>query len=69
MNIQSVLFPIAVYTPRTAKNWLRTHHIKPIKRVHRTSHFLRYRIQEPDIFKGYITKKLNSGIDLVLGYN
>ena len=41
---------------------------KPIKDVHETKNYYRYRIADPKKFRGFITKKLNAIVSLVVGY-
>ena len=46
-KIQSILFDNRVYSPKQAQAWLWHHNIDPIKHVHKTNQWLRYRIEEP----------------------
>jgi hypothetical protein len=61
------------YTAAQARKWLKKHNYKPIKRVHITKKdgsivSIRYRIQDPKLFKSFITKKIDDGnINLILG--
>ena len=68
-KIQSILFDKKRWTYQTAFKWLQHHHQRPIKGVHETKHFLRYRIRPPHHFMRFITKKLPDGIDLVIGFS
>jgi len=73
-EIHSVDFRSGYTTPQ-AKQWLAKHNLKPIKRVHITKEdgkvvSRRYRIQDPELFKNFITKKVDDGkINLILGSN
>lgn len=70
-NIQSVLFNKHKYTLKQTEEWLKKSNPKiiPIKNVHETKNFYRYRIKIPDYEKNhYITFPLNNGIYFVLGY-
>lgn len=67
-EIHSVLFDKKKWTTAKARRWLTVHQLKPIKRVHKTEHNLRYRIINPDEFKKFSTKKTKEGIIIVIGY-
>lgn len=67
-GIQSIIFNKEYWTQSEANNWLKKHNRHPIKAVHETKHFYRYRIKRPSGFKRYITKKLDNGIELIIGY-
>ena len=47
MSIQAVLFGISDWSTNDARKWLKNHNITPIKNVHKTDHYLRYRIKTP----------------------
>ena len=67
--LQAVLFSKDIYDTNRARRWLRRHKIEPIKRVHETTRFLRYRINEPDYEKyDYRIKYITDGIKYILGY-
>lgn len=61
------------YTTPQARQWLKKHNLQPIKRVHITKKdnvitSRRYRIKDPELFKSFITKKIDNGnINLILG--
>jgi len=65
-TLQAILFDNNIWTCDNARKWLKTHNFKPIKTVHKTEKFLRYRIHEPN-FKNYSTKILNNGIRMIYG--
>jgi hypothetical protein len=67
-NIQAVIFDSAVYDTLSAMRWLKQHSIKPIESVDRTQNYLRYRVNDPKIFKHMITKQVSRGIKLVVGF-
>ena len=67
-QIQSIVFlRQSGWNKKNARSWLKSHKIKPLKRVHELKNELRYRIREPN-FKRYITKKSNDGILFVIGF-
>ena len=66
--LQAVLFSKDIYDTNRARRWLRRHKIDPIKRVHETTRFLRYRINEPDEKYDYRIKYITDGIKYILGY-
>jgi hypothetical protein len=67
-EIHSVLFDINKWTTAKARAWLKKENLKPIKKVHKQENFLRYRLHDPSKYKRFITKKLDNGIDLVIGF-
>jgi hypothetical protein len=67
-QIHSVLFDNKRWLTSEARRWLKDHNIKPIKPVHKTPNFHRYRIVDPNEFKSFSTKKMDNGIELVIGY-
>ena len=64
---QAVLFSKDMYDTTRARRWLMKHNIYPLKRVHITTNWLRYRIREPDYdhFE-YRTKILTPGIKTIV---
>ena len=67
-HIQSVLFDIHKWTPSHAKEWLRNNNLHPIKPVHKTLNFMRYRIEKPEHFHRFRIKKVKGGIEFVIGF-
>ena len=68
-SIQSVLFKRDVFSSSEARKFLSKHGWEPIKRVHKTEKFLRYRIQDPENFKSFATKSILKGnVQLVIGF-
>ena len=67
--LQAVLFSKDLYDSSRARRWLRKNKIIPCKRVHETTRFLRYRIQEPDYDKyEYRIKRISDGVKMVFAY-
>lgn len=71
--LQSIIFPKNKYTKKQAEAYLLKHNYKIKfygKGVDETINYYRYRQASPLKFKKdkYITKKLNNGIQLILGY-
>lgn len=66
MSIQAVLFKRIQWDPQSARQWLKQHGLQPIKHVHPTEHFLRYRIEQPRVTKKYYSKVMANGIILVI---
>ena len=46
-KIQAILFEKDKFTTEKARRFLKKHNYKPIKRVHKTENYLRYRIRKP----------------------
>ena len=67
MQLHSVLFDKQYWTPKTSKEWLRSHDIKPIKPAHISTEKIRYRILDPKLFNKFISKPVNGHITLVFG--
>lgn len=68
MTIQAILFDNKKWNTAEARQYLKQHNIRAIKPVHKTSNLLRYRIEDPNHFSTFSTKKLDNGITLVIGY-
>lgn len=66
MDIQAVIFARSDWTTKDANNWLRYYSLKPIKRVHITKNYYRYRLATPQVGKKYRTRNLNNGIKLII---
>lgn len=66
-NIQTVLFDNSKFSEEEAEEFLEEHKIKPIKSVHYTTNYLRYRIKDPKEFKKFYTKSIEDGIKFVIG--
>jgi hypothetical protein len=67
-EVQAVIFNKTYWTPEKASKWLSENGYKPLKRVHRTANFLRYRIRDPSKYTHFSTKKLPDHLDLIIGY-
>lgn len=77
-RIQSVVFEGPRWGLNDAEKWLKDHYLKTSfngKQVHIVRgddgkvKQLRYRQENPTLFKYYTTKKLSNDILLILGYN
>jgi len=69
MSVQAVLFSIDEgWTIDNANKWLHKHRYKPIKKVHKTKKYLRYRISSPKHYDKMRVKPLSEGIKLILGW-
>lgn len=66
-EIQAVIFKKRYWDSKKARNWLSKNKIKPIKPVHKTLNYLRYRIRNPKIFKRFFMKEISPSIKLVIG--
>ncbi len=69
MPIQAVIFSKSDWTTKDTIKWLKLHGLKPIKRVHKTKNYLRYRIVEPEQFTSYYMYTLPNinGVKFVIG--
>ena len=72
MSLQTCLFDINEWSRDEARKFLKIHNITPIKKVHKTKTFLRYRILQPNYNK-YIyrikTIQKKPLIKFILQYN
>ena len=65
-HIQSVLFNKDAYKPYEARQWLKRHDLTPIKRLHETEGYYRYRITEPIRNQKYRIISLSDNIKAVI---
>ena len=65
-HIQSVLFDKEAYKPYEARMWLKRHDLTPIKRLHETEGFYRYRITKPSRNLKYRVISLGEHIKAVI---
>ena len=61
------------WTVDKARRWLSKHNLKPIKPVHKVVSKgvitqLRFRIRDPRFFRGFITKKNDDDINIIIGF-
>lgn len=70
MKIQAILFDRNIWTLLSAESWLKKHELYPIKKVHITKNYYRYRMTEPKKNKKYTTVKIDEydGILFILIY-
>jgi hypothetical protein len=72
MNTQAVLFYINDWNTNDCRKWLNNHDYIPLKRVHKTNTFFRYRIIQPNYNKYvYRIKTIQKYplIKIILQYN
>ena len=79
-HVQAILFSHSHWNADDARRWMKDHLrirvtpsvvYKPIKRVHKTAIYLRYRIQDPSQFNSYKTVSTSYAgrdIEFILGY-
>ena len=69
-KVQSVVFDKQLFTPKTARKWLKKHDLIPIKHVDKTKNKLRYRLRQPGTKKQYNfrMKRITDGIQFVLQF-
>lgn len=66
MAVQAVIFNKKDYTPTQCNKWLRIHRLRPIKAMHETENYYRYRISEPNPKANYMTKTVGKGIKVII---
>lgn len=57
-----------MYTKTKAQNWVKKHGFHQIKPTHSTAHLHRIRLQNPNKFKRFRTKRIGDGIEFVMGF-
>lgn len=70
-HVQAILFSHSHWNADEARQWMKDHLYKPIKRVHKTAIYLRYRIQDPSQFNSYKTVSTSyagKDIEFILSY-
>jgi len=68
-DAQAILFKKSHYSKRSSANWLKYHGFKPIKKVHETVNYYRYRLKEPDEeLYDYKIIPINNGIKTVIQF-
>jgi len=69
---QAIIFAKSKFNTADARKWLKAHDYKPIKRVHATKSYLRYRLldpHKPPKPHKYRTKQIAPGIKMILKLN
>ena len=69
LDSQAILFKKSHYSKRSSANWLRYRGFKPIKKVHETVNYYRYRLKEPDEeLNEYRIMPISDGIKMVIQF-
>jgi hypothetical protein len=67
LSIQSIMFDKNMFDCTEARRWLKEHGYVPIKHVHKTKKYLRYRLINPDyLLYYYRTKHISNGIVFII---
>lgn len=67
-EIQAVMFSKNDWNDEQAKRKLKSMGLHPIKPVHETANYLRYRIQDPGYYTRFAIKPTSKGMKLVIGF-
>jgi hypothetical protein len=67
-EIQAVIFNKQVWNQNKAQQELKKMGLKPIKPVHETSNYLRYRLHDPSQYTHFVTKPNQNQFKLVIGF-
>jgi hypothetical protein len=69
-EIQSIRFDKSIYTQKEAREWMKRNKLKLLKgkKVDIAKNFYKYRIRDPDDFEHFITKKIDDGLELIIGF-
>lgn len=66
---QAIILHKDWFTLREAENWIHRHRYHPIKKVHSTLNFWRFRLKEPnENIYDYRIIKLRDGVKAVIGF-
>ena len=68
MTIQAVLFDRGVWDTKHARAFLARHGMRPIKPVHKTDNYLRYRLLEPVHGARYRIVDAGQGVKYIMEY-
>lgn len=63
---QAILFRKDTFTKSKAEKWLKDHNYTPIKKVHITNDYLRYRLREPNSAVPMRIISLTKGIRMIV---
>lgn len=67
MYVQSILINKKKLNKRQAIDYVKKMGYFPIKPVHETLNYYRFRIYRPDVFESFITKRINDKVTIVFG--
>lgn len=67
-KMQNIMFDKSMWSQKEARKWLSKHGYAPIKAVHVTKNFLRYRLREPRKGAKYRIIKFGKGIESTIMY-
>ena len=67
-SVQAVIFSREMFNSDAARKFLKKHKLVPMKRVHKTKRYLRYRIAEPKEGTKKRIKTITNGIKFILEY-
>jgi len=67
MPLQAVIFRKDIWSPSDCLSYLRQHKLRPIKAVHETTNYYRYRITPPALYKKFFTTPGPAGVLFVIG--
>jgi hypothetical protein len=65
-KVQAIIFNKQAWTPEQAEEYLHYREIYPIKPVHETKNYLRYRLARPCRICKYRTKEIHPGIKVII---
>lgn len=68
-NVQAVIIDRTLCTKRDANKWVFNHNFIPIKPMHETQHYYRYRIKQPNKQSNYFTMDFIDGIKFIIEDN
>jgi hypothetical protein len=65
---QAIILSKEFFTEMEAEKWIMFHRYHPIKPVHETKQYYRFRLENPRDFSHFITKEIEDGVKLIIGF-
>lgn len=67
-EIQSVMLKRSKFkNVKNGMKWIKKNKFKPIKRVHKTNNYFRYRLNQPNKYNKFRIKTINNNVKFVIG--
>jgi hypothetical protein len=67
MFVQSILINKHILDKRQAKRYIKRMGYTPKKKAHETKNYYRFRINNPNLFDYFVTKRINDIVTVVFG--
>ena len=67
--IQALLFDKKYFNLKNSLKWLKIHKYTPIKPPHITDNYIRFRLNDPKLFKSFRFIEFGKGVSAIYGFN